>query len=341
MLPRFFLSIGTSVHTSSASAWLLVVICLALASAVLSLPVKPLPTIHEDRPFLDYRQEIVPATPPDATPRVSPDSSPLRYTPAENRDLYPATSAPQYTTSVYTRPTFQRLQRIPITGLVRGQKGKLVPYRLKGSNTVNIFADIYVPSRVISSSRGWSPWRQVKTLRPGASPSNNVQMAQLLQSHPTLAASAFYDKKAMSDPSAIGKKYQAVQLQGKGLDLQTLDHMTKTKKSFYVLGAKGKIWYFHTDDGVTFTYTDSLTREEKRLIAGLFPTSEMSRSQSVIQAMETIHTGTGFAASPYPERNIAKSQRKYGLAWLRKLAEGTKDFLQRPAVVTRNMHGIQ
>lgn len=312
---------------------------LTLVSAVLTARPASMPTVPEDRLLL-YRPSQRRLGGSD---RGEASTSEITEV---DRDLYPPSPLDRVPPS--PRPRMQRLQRVPVTGLVRGQKGKLIRYRLRGSNVINIWTDHFGPATALpadasrTEGRTWSSWWKMGRTRPGDPPATNEQMSRLLQQHPDLDAA--FERTARPDSSAIGKKYHAVWLQGGRLDSGTLDQMLKAKQPFYVQGSKGKVWFFDTKDGNSFTYTDKMDRSDKRLVRKILQalqteqltTSAVTPSRAPPRGL----TGSGSVASPRMAGQLVDPQSHLGTAWYQRVFKGAKAIFKRPTTLMRSMHRI-
>ena len=167
-------------------------------------------------------------------------------------------------------------EQVPATGLVRGQRGKLVPVRLRRPLFLVPDVSDFPPDMQAEVTPSRSPfWSTRRTADPLAPPATNEELGAILQKRPDLAVAI--DRHAKPDPSVLGTQYQAVELKGNGLDAETLVRMTQTAKPFYVQGAKGKLWYFHPRGGNTFSYTDKFRRTDKKFIREFFRNLQASQ----------------------------------------------------------------
>nr|CDI54475.1 conserved hypothetical Ustilago-specific protein [Melanopsichium pennsylvanicum 4] len=223
------------------------------------------------------------------------------------------------------------MRRIPATGLVRGQNGKLIPYRLRP-----LFYPL--PEATGDANQGSILTRLMKAkfTRPTAIPSTKRGMARLLD---RIHQDASFVGKMESDPSATGKRYQAVHIQDRSDAAKSLEEMMKAKQPFYVHGANGKVWYFDTKDGNRYSYTDKLDPSDQELVKNFFTTAATTRENPGSSSYGTTEqSGSRFFASPAPARHVIGIESSHAPSWLRKLAETAKSLFRRPSDTTRSMH---
>ncbi|KAJ1033880.1 hypothetical protein NDA16_000088 [Ustilago loliicola] len=168
----------------------------------------------------------------------------------------PSPPAPQAAVapSVQTRTRFVRHQRVPITGLVRGQKGRLVTFRLRQPFT-------FIPDRDAAQ-----------------------EFLDSLEHEQDALAQATHEATPPG-PSDIGKQYHAIRLPGNGLDGQVLEHKKEEGVPFYALSSRGKVWFFDIKDGKEFSYTDKISASDREYVTNHFrPVSVAEPGSSDISA---------------------------------------------------------
>lgn len=312
----------------AASFWGDAVIIVTIVQSIIALRTPNLPTVPEDKSL--YEQ------PPHESASSDSDAEVGIFEPPRTayRDLGPqkfpaATSLPR-------RPEFVRLQRIPVTGLVRGQGERLVPFRLK--EPLTFFPDIATaPSNPdTGSSRGsaWSRWRSSRSNEEVASTSSVRQLKQLIRQMPTFEAA--FDKSGSPDSSDLGRSSYAVRLPGNGLDSQVLALMKKKGRPFYAEGAKGKLWFFDTKDGKHFTFTDKLKRSENRVVRGIIHDEPAtSRAGTLgVQAIRDAASDQGTSRQTQVGRYLPSSH------WAQKISEAVKAMFRDRRSAVRYLHGM-
>lgn len=264
------------------------VIVATLASHAVAIKKKPLQSINEELPLPDKPSRSFQQAGAAIRSQIAQLTGPI------DADLYP----PVQPASTATPPPlrYTSLRTVPVTGLVRGQQGRLIAYRLKTPFQISA-----IPAHATSgvSSSGF-PWTLRRT-DPDEPPSTNRQMRKVLSSHPDIKST--YDAKAIPDPLALGTKYHAVRLRGYGLDVQTLAKLQEAERPFYVLGARNKVWYFHKQDGKEYTFTDRVSSADRRFIRAHFaparegsvPTPEVALESEVEAAVAAILAGQNHA----------------------------------------------
>lgn len=197
-----------------------------LGPFLLALAARQLPDIPEDSPL--------PLSGADIGANQASGSIHGKLLSPSSSMAQPAAAPP-----IYTRPRFVRLQRPPITGLVRGQNGALVPFRLK--HPLTFFPD-----------------PDAAQTFPDPLDRDDASLTKIT------------DEATPPVPSQLGKQYHAVRLLGNGFDGQLLELKKKEGMPFYALSAKGKVWFFDTKDRKEFTYTNKLSDADREYVINFF-----------------------------------------------------------------------
>lgn len=301
-----------------------------MSSSVLAVKSSPLPSVHEDHPLLDQPTRSLQQ---QAGIRAPVQSVQLPG-PADD-DLYPR---PRPSAS-FTRFRLASMQTIPVTGLLRGQQGRLVPIQINAK--LQLSPDPF--EALASSSHGTFHDSNALKSRPLATPSSNEEMQELLRTHPEIESVTF-EPEAKPDPLKLTEKYHAVQLRGQGLDARTLSTLKGKRLPFYVLGAKNKVWFFDTRDGKKYTYTDKMTSSDETFIRHFFSLQSQDvaeSSQSAVQrvggdAAESSHTVAhrdagelaGEAQGFVLQTAVRQSRTITGVSLARQFAKGVRRFFR-------------
>ncbi|SJX63990.1 uncharacterized protein SRS1_20008 [Sporisorium reilianum f. sp. reilianum] len=245
-----------------ASVLLHAAIVLALVSSVLGTYRPSLPSVHEDHPSMAR-------LPPPPQQRASTSTGPqgTQFTGPVDTDLNPPRR-------IGTR--FNHGQTVPVTGLVRGQQGKLVTFRL---NTHPHLLPEPFKALESGSQAGSYDTSAIKG-SAGAPPSSNEELHHLLREHPRWFGTTEFQAEARPDRSKLGEKYNAVQLRGQGLDARTLSNLQGRKLPFFVQGANGKVWFFDHRGDMAYTYTDNLETYDETFIREFFPRKSQDAAES-------------------------------------------------------------
>ncbi|KAJ1022957.1 hypothetical protein NDA13_005006 [Ustilago tritici] len=223
------------------------------------------------------------------------------------------------TSSAETRRRFVRLQRVPMTGLVRGQKGKLVPFHIK--HPLSFFPD----------------------------PDAAQKFPNPLERHDVDPYARITYEAEPPSSSKIGKQYHAIHLLGNGLDGQVLELKKKEGVPFYALSTRGKVWFFDTGDKKHFSYTDKVSASDREHVSRYFePVSTAEARTSNGPEAETSDGAERFLISDSETSDSASSaslgaarvppvvgpavvkQSQTRIPWFQKLAKGAKSFFKKP-----------
>lgn len=206
---------------------------------VLILAQSALAAVEQDFPIFPLPEEV---------PPESQDGRTI-YTGPVNEDLYPVVQRPAPiaqnlpSSKPGTRPT------LVAADMARGQDGVLVPGRP--------YALRLSPEVKPTGWRGLLPkWKT------GAVTSSTEQMQQLLRKRRPL--DAVFNPTAVPDTAALSRAYYSVKLPGNGRDAEVLQMMQKKGKPFYAMGARGKVFYFDTKDGKSWTFTDKVSDADRQ-----------------------------------------------------------------------------
>ncbi|SOV06882.1 uncharacterized protein UDID_14479 [Ustilago sp. UG-2017a] len=225
------------------------------------------------------------------------------------------------TSSAETRRRYVRLQRVPTTGLVRGQKGKLVPFHIK--HPLSFFPD----------------------------PDAAQKFPDPLERHDVDPSARITYEAGPPSSSEIGKQYHAIRLLGNGLDGQVLELKKKEGVPFYALSTRGKVWFFDTRDEKHFSYTDKVSASDREHVSRYFepvstaeartsngPEAETSDGAE-LEISDFTDSETSDSASsaslgaarvpPVVGRAVVK-QSQTRIPWFQKLAKGAKSFFKKP-----------
>ena len=298
-------------RSRAVSFLLFAVIALTLVSNAIAARRNSLPSINERYPLPDRLRR-----PPRLQLGQTTAPNNVRFTGPVDDDLYPPGTPGTHS----VHPSYSFKQAVPAIGLVRGQQGKLVPIRLR--TPLEVIPDPI--EAIASSSRRGFPLA-ASNGKPGAPPSSNRQMQELLSGHPDLTSS--FDPNAVPDPSKLGGKYHAVQLLGKGLDRQSLVKLQQAKKPFYVQGAHRKVWFFDTKDGKTYTFTDRMKSSDKKFIRNHF----FPAGRDAIRASQAAASEGGEGTAVQAERlagqaSVRPASAITGVSWSQRLSEGARSF---------------
>lgn len=253
------------------------VVAVLLGCWVLAARQATLPSIDEDSTW-----------PPPATTPAHDASQPSL--PLTEPSLHQSTMS-------FNRIRYRIMQRIPVTGLVRGQQGTLVPFALQ--DTVNLFPDPQSHTSI---------------------PASNMDIHRLLGSIPDITST--YDAIPEPRESQLGQTYYAVELRGRGLDRQVVETLLRWKKPFFLKGPGDRLWYVHTDDGQWYTFTDRVRGEDRR-----FLTAHFGEESSLSGAQRDSIRGGALAEGIAAHRVRFPTASR---AWmLRKLYEGVRSTLGR------------
>lgn len=280
----------------------LVALLITLISYVLAVRTIPLPPIDES------------VTLPDKSTRAqesgdAAQSHSSQATGPIDADLY--APGPRFRYSI--------LQRVPVSGLVRGQQGKLVPYQLTAP--IEIFQSPVGSSRS-SSTRGfgWSSRRY----DGDSPPSSNRQMLELMEEHEEIKSA--FEQSNIPDTSTIGTKYHVAQLRGHVLDARTIEMLQQAGRPFFVQGAGQKLWYFDTKDGGVFTFTDRIEGSDRRFLR-TFWSEDLVRAAQASGAVQRGGIDRAVASIIAAQGTIRQAMT--GNSWLQKLSSGFRNFLSR------------
>jgi hypothetical protein len=185
---------------------------------------------------------------PEEVPPESQDGRSIYRGPV-NEDLYPAVQRPA--PIAQNLPSFKAGTRPTLVAadMARGRDGALVPGRP--------YALRLSPETKPTGWRGLLPnWKT------GGVTSSTEQMQQLLRERRPLEA--VYNPTAVPDTAALSRPYYSIKLPGNGRDAEVLKMMQKKGKPFYTVGAKGKVFYFDTKDGKSWTFTDKVSDADRQ-----------------------------------------------------------------------------
>ncbi|SPO28160.1 uncharacterized protein UTRI_04546_B [Ustilago trichophora] len=290
-----------------------------------------------------------------STPAITGPADGDLYPVPASGDLYPVPAT-------YLPAPRVHNERVPVTGLVRVQGKVLRPYHLgKAIYRFNFLVEDTEPRQESERSqdrehRRFRFW-QTDPVGPDAPPANKKQLEQLLSEIPRPAPT--FDKELRPDRSTLGKQFNAVKLKGKDLDRETLKNMMAMQKPFFVQGAGGKVWYFHTEDGNHFTYTHKVKESDKRSVRKYLhsvppnrPLFESADASAEVPTGAPVDTPSGtpagtppdspdrFFGSPAPFGQMERSHSRYSPGWARKLSEGIRSIFRKPAAFIGSTHAI-
>lgn len=134
-------------------------------------------------------------------------------------------------------------EKVPVTGLVRGQRGKLVPARLRRPLFLVPDVSDFPPDMQAEVTPSRSPfWSTRRTANPLAPPATNEELGAILQKRPDLVVA--FDRHAKPDPSVLGTQYQAVELKRQRFGRRNAGEDDADGQAFLCTGSKRQALVF-------------------------------------------------------------------------------------------------